>query len=363
MFLLVSKASAVLISTGTGMGNTTAPANDPGFANVGICASGSAVYLGGGWVLTAAHVYEATGELPAQTWFNGAFYKTVTGSGVSLVNPAGVALSQDTDLEMFRISNPPNLPSISITPTAPAAGWPVVMVGNGRDRTNSQLEYWTPNWQPSATPTALAGDIWGTMQDIRWGTNVITQASVPQGIGLASEMAFSTTFNANGTAYESQGTPGDSGGAVFHQDPKTGAWSLAGIMFSTSSLPSQPWATSVFGDTTWSADLSYYRTEINTIMTMPGDLNHDGIVNSQDLALITSTWMKSGAGSKAPAGDVNHDGIVNGQDLALIASLVNGASSSGMSIAGVPEPASGVTALAALAGLLFFARRRLRASA
>ena len=39
MFLLVGKASAVLISAGTGTGNTTAPANNPGFANVGICAS------------------------------------------------------------------------------------------------------------------------------------------------------------------------------------------------------------------------------------------------------------------------------------------------------------------------------------
>ena len=269
-------------------------------------------------MLTAAHVYEATGSLPAQTWFNGAFYNTVPDSGVSLVNPAGVALSEGTDLEMFRIANPPDLPSIAITPTAPAAGWPVVMVGNGGDRTNSQLEYWTSNWQPSATPTALAGDTWGTLQDIRWGTNVITQASVPQGIGLNSEMAFSTTFSATGA----EGTPGDSGGAVFHQDPTTGAWSLAGIMFSTTSLPSQPWATSVFGDTTWSADLSYYRTEINDIMTMPGDLNHDGIVNSQDLALITATWMKTGTGANDPAGDVNHDGIVNGQDLALIASLV-----------------------------------------
>ncbi|HVU86100.1 MAG TPA: dockerin type I domain-containing protein, partial [Pirellulales bacterium] len=46
-----------------------------------------------------------------------------------------------------------------------------------------------------------------------------------------------------------------------------------------------------------------------------GDVNGDGIVNSQDLALITANWLSNG-----PVGDVNGDGIVNAQDLALVSS-------------------------------------------
>ena len=46
-----------------------------------------------------------------------------------------------------------------------------------------------------------------------------------------------------------------------------------------------------------------------------GDANGDGIVNSQDLALVSSGWLTAG-----PMGDVNADNIVNTQDLALISS-------------------------------------------
>jgi hypothetical protein len=48
---------------------------------------------------------------------------------------------------------------------------------------------------------------------------------------------------------------------------------------------------------------------------LAGDANGDGIVNGQDLALVSSNWLTHG-----PAGDVNSDGIVNGQDLAVISS-------------------------------------------
>ena len=47
-----------------------------------------------------------------------------------------------------------------------------------------------------------------------------------------------------------------------------------------------------------------------------GDVNLDGIVNGQDIALIASNWLKTGSN---PA-DANGDGIVNGQDIVLISS-------------------------------------------
>src|SRR5580698_7856406 len=88
-----SSARAVLIATGDGTGNTTAPADDPGFANVGILASGSAIYLGDGWVLTAAHVYDNPDGAPTQTWLNGSFYNNVVSSAVQLTNPDGAGFT------------------------------------------------------------------------------------------------------------------------------------------------------------------------------------------------------------------------------------------------------------------------------
>ena len=48
----------MIIASGDGTGNTTAPADDPGFANVGNRGGLTGVYLGRRWVLTANHVGE-----------------------------------------------------------------------------------------------------------------------------------------------------------------------------------------------------------------------------------------------------------------------------------------------------------------
>jgi hypothetical protein len=45
------------------------------------------------------------------------------------------------------------------------------------------------------------------------------------------------------------------------------------------------------------------------------DMNGDGVVNSQDLAVLLSAWGSSGG----PA-DMNQDGIVNSADLAIMLS-------------------------------------------
>ena len=196
------------------------------------------------------------------------------------------------------------------------------------------------------------------MQDIRWGTNVIDQGSLVQGVGVNTEFAFKTTFTQNLTPFEAQGSPGDSGGGVFYQDPASGNWTLAGIMFGVTTLPGQPFGSSVFGDVTWSADLSAYRTQIYETMAIPGDVNYDGIVNSQDLALVMANWLKSGTGANDPPGDANHDGVVNAQDLAVISAGIVSSSGSSLSLSQVPEPTGAALAVAALAGLLLWRRRR-----
>ncbi len=86
---------------------------------------------------------------------------------------------------------------------------------------------------------------------------------------------------------------------------------------------------------------------------LTGDVNNDGIVNGQDIALIASNWLATGTN---PA-DANHDNIVNGQDIALVASnwLNTWGNSSGSGTAdglsvghAIPEPSTGVLAFVAL---------------
>ena len=53
---LTGAASAVIIDSSDGTGNTAAPSPDPGWSYVGTRGGLTAVYLGDGWVLTANHV-------------------------------------------------------------------------------------------------------------------------------------------------------------------------------------------------------------------------------------------------------------------------------------------------------------------
>ncbi len=88
-----------------------------------------------------------------------------------------------------------------------------------------------------------------------------------------------------------------------------------------------------------------------------GDVNKDGIVNGQDIGLVVSNWLSTGAN---PA-DVNADRIVNGQDIALIASnwLATGATQVFVPVA---EPASVMLGLMGSLSLLTSAMRRNRRS-
>jgi hypothetical protein len=129
-------------------------------------------------------------------------------------------------------------------------------------------------------------------------------------------------------------------------------------MFSTSGVVGQPFGVSIFGNVTYSADLSVYRNEIYQAMTLPGDVNHDGIVNGLDLSALASNWLKAGSGANNLSGDVNHDGVVNGLDINLISTHWLQTGPSGMP---VPEPSSLI--LAALGAFALFTYYRHKASA
>jgi hypothetical protein len=123
-------------------------------------------------------------------------------------------------------------------------------------------------------------------------------------------------------------------------------WGSESGSFSQLTLPTLPAGES------WNASHLYTNGTIS--ITISGDVNGDGIVNGQDLALVSSNYLHTGTGQ---AGDVNNDGIVNGQDLALVSSNWLNAAPATLS-APVPEPATAVLVMFSIAGLAI-ARRRI----
>jgi hypothetical protein len=365
--------------------NITPPASDPGFYNVGATGSASAIYLGNDWVLTASHVTvgATTFSFPDATnsgQIDTATYNIVANSGIILTNPTGANAGTNSDLILYKIDptsssfGEPNLPHLLLSSSAPTVGQTVMAIGRGADRADS-LTYWDssrPVWQTTPQASAIHSGYLTTGPHVeRWGENTVSTASMQQNMGTTANpiwiQAFSTTFNsgASALANEFQVTLGDSGGAVFTQFGNT--WMLSGMIDSIGLQNGQPYSTNgntntaAFGDTSILADISFYRDQILSLVPLPGDVNHDGIVNAQDLALVSSNWLATGTGV---TGDLNGDGVVNAQDLAIVSSNWTTATSNaplsggGQSAGGtnVPEPATALLAL--LAGLLLWAARR-----
>ena len=52
---------------------------------------------------------------------------------------------------------------------------------------------------------------------------------------------------------------------------------------------------------------------------LPGDISLDGVVNGDDLAMLTYAWLSTPTSSNWwPGADINADGIVNSDDLAIL---------------------------------------------
>ena len=268
---LTPAAHAVVINTQSGNGNTNAPADDPGWANVGYINGASGIYLGAGWVLTAAHV--GAGNIT----FSGISYTPLAGTTVQLTNNT-IGRTTNTDLLMFQLaSTPAGLGPLTLTSTAPTLGAAVIMIGAGRDR--GDLTQWSVNTGTSPwtwTQVSSGGNFAGyqTLESsaMRWGTNTVssTDVWVSGTNGVPDVKSFATTFNALSLDdNEAQAVLGDSGGAVFTK--KESAWELSGVMFTVVGFDAQPSpaTTPVFGNVTLAADLSYYAPQIMSIIPEP----------------------------------------------------------------------------------------------
>jgi len=381
-------ARGVVINVGDGSGQTSAPTNDPGWNNVGVAGGGTAEYLGNRWVITADHVGVQSVTFGSQT------YLPEANTAVQLSNPTATGVTGDADLLMYRLTTSPGLPSLSIATSTPTAGTSVTMIGDGGDRAAAE-SYWnvtansngTYNWAPVAIGGNQQGYLTTDTRQLRYGTNSIATngdilSTSKNGDTISMATVFSSTVSVNGPA---QAVPGDSGGGVFVHT--ISGWHLSGIIDSMQTLGGQPTGTAVFGDETLMADLSQYRTQINSLLaspdpnlawqnpTNPLDVNNDGIVSSLDALVIINELNNVGphtlplppvAGDAPPPYyDVAGSDSVSSLDALMILNYLNSASTAQaltQVVAGYPvaEPSTAVLAALGMAGLLAWRWRNSR---
>lgn len=232
--------------------NTNAPSDGSPWASMGhvsVQPNGngySGIYVGAGWVLTAAHVP------PGDTDFGGTFYPwDGTSRGITNANGTG------TDMQMFHLRTLPPLPRMPLTTTAPAGNAQVDLIAFGYIAGSAQMTigsytgfYWSaPNQYKS----------WGTNRVDLGGTGVINTAN-------GNLTVFTTTFTAppGQTSDEGQAAPGDSGGGVFEKNGSI--WQLVGVIDAISIFPDQASSTAVYGNQTYIGNVATYRAQIVAVI-------------------------------------------------------------------------------------------------
>ncbi len=209
----------------------------------------SVVYLGNGFALTARHV--GMGEI----FLRGEIVPPVASSKRTLLNANGTP----ADAMLFEVALPErfeDLPLLPIATEGPRLGEEVLLIGFGRGRENV-VEVATDG------PSEF-GFSWAEKGSKRWGTNRISSVDETLYQGSWTTHSVSVVFDPpssdKATRHEAQAAIGDSGGAVFVK--RDGQWLLAGMMTSVTGYTRAPARTSMYGDTTYAADLSTYRGEI-----------------------------------------------------------------------------------------------------
>lgn len=221
------------------MSNTNAPADAAPWANIGRVNGSSGIYIAAGWVLTAAHV--GAGDFTLGTI-------TLPYDGIShrLTNFDGTV----TDMILFHVSQTAPVPSLPLASSPPAISSVVDFIGTGYIASSGPM--------PIGSYT---GFTWASTSTSSWGNNKVALINYVYNAGFGNVTLFSTEFDATGqTSDECQATVGDSGSGVFQ---KSGAvWQLVGMTDLISAEPNQPANTSVYGNSTFAAQISTYRSQM-----------------------------------------------------------------------------------------------------
>lgn len=206
----------------------------PYWNNVGQLNRSTGVYLGNGYVLTAAHVGPGVFELT-----DGERHAPIPGSETQMRNSDGTL----SDLCIFRVESKrgdslSRLPAIPIGPVCPPRGCYVLMLGAGSGNAGG----------PSLGPAAFN---WNDDYRVRWGLNrVETQFGARIRTSQFQTSGYSTHFGPG--KLECQATPGDSGGAAFVYNQQTRRWELGGLILAVDS----PRGRVAYGNQTYIADLT-----------------------------------------------------------------------------------------------------------
>ena len=256
-WLLALPATGIVLRPGGSASPTLPPPDDPGFGHVGTVSGLSAVYIGGGWVLTAAHVVK--NDSPVLE-LNGVTHASVPESMVRLeTGPEEAA-----DLALFRLVDPPALPHLRIARDEPEPDEIVTLVGNGWTPRAGEV-HWNAAWEEvEPARSVYTGFIKEGPGVMRWGRNAVTWAQRSLALVSLSTRTFQVRFDATGGPEEEcTVSTGDSGGAAFIK--RGGRWELAGILIARVSLDDQPSNVVVYGDRSEIADLSFYRDQIQDL--------------------------------------------------------------------------------------------------
>jgi hypothetical protein len=250
-FLLPSEAPAILFwNLGNG-DNLTDPGTGAPFASVGRVTNvgntigvGSAVYLGGGFILTANHVLiNATYN---RITFNGTDSFEVDTSFASVGRYAGKKVAPNVDLAVVKLLTSPSVAPVPLltSPSELVAASTIVGWGVGRN------------------PSVPLGNVtvaWGnaTTEAKRWGENVPRGlAVIPHGSGnftaITTVLGGGEDFDPTGLgANEAAVTVNDSGAGLFQNI--SGTWYLIGVATNV-----QAFGNSTFGNDTTSTPRGHY---------------------------------------------------------------------------------------------------------
>jgi hypothetical protein len=152
------------------------------------------------------------------------------------------------------------MPLLPIATTKPQLGTDLILIGNGRNR--GAETSWDSNGPPPPGPEY--GYEWASGRSLRWGRNHVEDYPVDLVLGTWS---FGSFFDAGVSTDEGQAATGDSGGAAFALYGSD--WELAGLLYAIGTYAGQPAETSLYGQLTYSADLSFYRDEIIDVVGLP----------------------------------------------------------------------------------------------
>jgi len=270
-------ASASLLSPSYGMlyynlgngANTTDPGTGVPFDSVGKVTtsdgsgiSGSAIYLGDGYVLTANHV--TTNATYGYVTFGSTVYQMDT---VAFSGSMTIQVEPGVDMKIMKLTTTPTVSAVNLlsTPTEQVASATLVSWGNGRDA-SVPLGSTTVNWGNSTTSAH------------RWGTNVIKFAQSISYDGYTEDI-LGTILGGPAPTYIPSGVGdgeasvvlNDSGSGLFQQIG--GTWYLVGLTVVTETAGSSTFGndqtTLPRGDADFFVRISSYEDSIMAIIPEP----------------------------------------------------------------------------------------------